>query len=112
VISDYFKLFQITLLPAWHPNHRQQSVKAPKLHFLNTGLACAVLGIRTPEQLASHPQRGAIFESWVVSEVMKARLHQGPPGGLFHFREARGPKVYIQQEKLNRRGGHGPPGSL
>ena len=85
--------YLITLVPAWHPNHRKQVIKAPKLHFLDTGLACHLLGIQTHGQLASHPLRGALFESWVVSEVMKSRLHAGLPPRLFHYREPRGPEV-------------------
>lgn len=85
--------YLIALLPAWHPNHRKQAVKSPKLHVLDSGLACHLLGIRTPEQLATHPLRGAVFESWVVSEVLKARLHRGLPTRMFHYREARGPEV-------------------
>lgn len=83
----------ITLLPAWHPNTRKQTVKAPKLHFLDSGLVCHLLGIRTTEQLAIHPLRGAIFESWMVSEAMKAQVHAGLPTRLFHYRESRGPEV-------------------
>ena len=85
--------YLITLLPAWHANHRKQVVKSPKLHFLDTGLACHLLGIQTPHQLASHPLRGALFESWVVSEVMKGRLHSGLAPRLFHYRESRGLEV-------------------
>ncbi|MDP1832914.1 MAG: ATP-binding protein [Geothrix sp.] len=85
--------YLIVLLPAWHPNHRKQSIKAPKLHFLDSGLACHLLGIQTVQQLAMHPLRGALFESWMVSEVMKARLHAGRPARMFHYREARGPEV-------------------
>ena len=85
--------YLIALLPAWHLNHRKQVVKAAKLHFLDTGLACHLLGIQTPGQLATHPLRGALFESWMVSEVMKARVHAGLPPRMFHYREARGPEV-------------------
>jgi hypothetical protein len=85
--------YLITLLPAWHPNSRKQAVKAPKLHFLDSGLACHLLGIRSPEQLATHPLRGAIFESWMVSEILKSRLHRGLPARMHHYREARGPEV-------------------
>jgi len=85
--------YLISLLPTWHPNHRKQHIKSPKLHFLDSGLACYLLGIQTAGQLASHPLRGALFESWVVSEVMKARLHQGLPPRMFHYREAKGPEV-------------------
>lgn len=85
--------YLVLLLPAWHPNTRKQVVKAPKLHMLDSGLACHLLGIRTAEQLTVHPLRGAIFESWMVAEVAKARLHAGLPLGMFHYREPRGPEV-------------------
>jgi hypothetical protein len=85
--------YLITLLPAWHPNHRKQHIKSPKLHFLDSGLACYLLGIQTAQQLATHPLRGALFESWVVSEIMKARLHRGLQPRMFHYREAKGPEV-------------------
>ena len=64
-------------LPAWHLNIRKQVVKAPKLHFFDSGLACYLLGIREPEQLRLHPLRGAIFESWVIAEIYKAYVHRG-----------------------------------
>lgn len=80
-------------LPAWHANIRKQLVKAPKLHFFDSGLLCYLLGIREPEQLRLHPLRGAIFESWVVAELYKAIVHAGLQPRLFHYREARGPEV-------------------
>jgi uncharacterized protein len=85
--------YLVALVPAWHANVRKQAVKAPKLHFLDTGLACHLLGIRDPGQLALHPLRGAIFESWVASEIVKSRLNQGLAPECRHYREARGPKV-------------------
>ena len=80
-------------LPAWHVNIRKQLTKAPKLHFFDSGLLCYLLGIREPEQLRLHPLRGAIFESWVISEIYKANVHKGMQPNLFHYREARGPEV-------------------
>ena len=80
-------------LPAWHATVRKQVVKTPKLHFLDSGLACYLLGIREPDQLLLHPLRGAIFESWVVSEIYKTLLHSVIPGNLFHYRETRGAEI-------------------
>jgi predicted AAA+ superfamily ATPase len=77
-------------LPAWHHNIRKQVVKAAKLHFLDCGLVCYLLNIREPEQLRHHPLRGAIFESWVVSELYKAQVHRGEQPHLYHYRESRG----------------------
>ncbi len=86
-------------LPAWHANVRKQVVKAPKLHFLDSGLACYLLGIREPGQLLLHPQRGAIFESWVVSEIYKTLAHSGERPNLFHYREARGAEIDLVIDK-------------
>ena len=80
-------------LPAWHTNIRKQLVKAPKLHFFDTGLLCYLLGIREPGQLRLHPLRGAIFESWAVSEIFKAQVHRGMEADLFHYRETRGLEI-------------------
>jgi uncharacterized protein len=86
-------------LPAWHANIRKQVVKTPKLHFLDSGLACYLLGIREPDQLRLHPLRGAIFESWVVSEIYKAFAHSGTQPDIFHYREARGPEIDLLVKK-------------
>jgi len=83
----------VFLVPAWHRNVRKQQVRRPKLHFLDIGLCCHLLGIRDADQLHTHPTRGALFESWVASEVWKARAHRGLARDLYHFRVARGPEV-------------------
>ncbi|MBA3016387.1 MAG: DUF4143 domain-containing protein [Proteobacteria bacterium] len=70
-------------------------VKAPKLHFLDSGLLCYLLNIREPEQLRHHPLRGSIFESWVVSELYKAQVHRGEQPNLYHYRESRGLKMDV-----------------
>ena len=81
-------------LPPFHADVRKRLVKMPKLHFHDTGLACWLLGIRTPEQLRSHPLRGAIFETWVVSEAYKQRMNCGDgPYGLSFYRTRDGAEV-------------------
>jgi hypothetical protein len=85
-------------LPAWRRNVRKQTIKAPKLHFLDSGLMCFLLGIRSPDQLVTHPLRGAVFETWVASELYKARANRGLPGALSHYRETRGPEVDVVVE--------------
>lgn len=84
--------------PRWHRNFRKRVVKAPKVHFVDSGLACHLLGIRKPDQLATHPQRGALFESWVASEILKARLHRGLEPDLHHLRETRGLEIDLVVE--------------
>jgi predicted AAA+ superfamily ATPase len=82
-------------LPAWHVNVRKQVAKAAKLHFLDSGLACHLLGIREAGQLRNHPLRGAIFESWVVSELYKRLVNGGERPTLHHYRESRGLEIDV-----------------
>lgn len=87
--------------PCWHRSFRKRVIKAPKLHIVDSGLACHLLGIREPEQLQTHPQRGALFESWVAAEILKARLHRGLEPDLYHLRETRGIEVDLLVETGN-----------
>lgn len=80
-------------LPPWHRNVRKRTIKSPKVHLLDSGLMCFLLGIRSPDQLAVHPLRGAVFETWVASEIYKARANAGQPVLLSHYRETRGAEV-------------------
>ncbi|MCY4486186.1 MAG: ATP-binding protein [Deltaproteobacteria bacterium] len=85
--------FVVFRLPGFHANLRKRLVKMPKLHFYDTGLLCWILGIRTPEQLRAHPLRGAIFETWVVSEIAKSRANRGETRGLSFYRDRNGAEV-------------------
>ena len=80
--------FLVFRLPAFRRNVRKRQIKAPKLHFLDSGLACHLLRIRSPEELRHHPLRGAIFESWVASEIFKAATHRGVQPWMHHYRAA------------------------
>ena len=85
-------------LPAMHTNVRKRLVKTPKLYFYDTGLLCYLLGIRTPEQLEVHPLRGAVFECWAVSEIVKFHLHRGETPNLSFYRDRKGHEVDLVVE--------------
>ena len=95
VLETSFLVFR---MPAWHANLRKRLVRAPKLHFFDTGLVCFLLGIQTPQQLQSHPSRGAIFETWVASELLKQRYHRGLRPAPFHYREVAGLEVDLMMQ--------------
>lgn len=80
-------------LQPFHANVRKRLVRAPKPYFYDTGLACFLLGIRTPGQLETHPLRGALFENYVICEVMKAALNAGGRPRLSFFRDYQGREV-------------------
>lgn len=81
-------------LKGFHANLRKRLVKMPKIHFYDTGLVCWLLGIRSPEQLRTHPLRGAIFESWVVSEFVKHQTNRRETTrALSFYRDQNGAEV-------------------
>ncbi len=93
------------LLP-FRANLRKRLVKAPKLMFHDAGLACWLLGIREPAQLRTHPLRGAIFETWVVSEVRKLVANRGAATRrdprLSFYRDRNGAEVDLVIERPDR----------
>ncbi len=89
----------IVRLQPYHRNFNKRLVKSPKLHFLDPGLAAHLLGINAESQIESHPLRGALFESWVVSELLKARFNRGLTGGLWFWRDNHGDEVDVVIEQ-------------
>lgn len=83
----------VHLLPPHHQNFNKHLVKTPKLYFLDTGLAAWLLGIQNSKQLATHVQRGALFETWVISELLKARYNAGETSNLYFWRDRSGHEV-------------------
>jgi len=81
-----------TLRP-YHRNFNKRVLKTPKVYFYDTGLACALLGIRKPEHLDNHPLRGPLFENFVVVEIMKDFLNRGIRPNLYFWRDQTGHEI-------------------
>jgi len=92
VLEASFILFR---LPPHHANFRKRLVKSPKLYFHDTGLLCWLLGIRAPGQLATHPLRGSIFETFIVSELQKTCKNILQNNTLFFWRDSNGREVDV-----------------
>ena len=79
----------VYLLEPYYNNFNKRLIKTPKLYFLDTGLACWLLGWNTPEQLIKGAMWGHIFESFVFAEILKSYYNDGivkPP--LYYYRDA------------------------
>jgi len=85
--------FVIYLLRPHHRNFNKRLVKAPKLYFVDTGLLCYLLRIQRPTELVSHAARGAIFETWVVSEAMKNYYNRGAKPDIYFWRDSAGHEI-------------------
>lgn len=75
--------YVIVLLQPYHQNFNKRIVKQPKLYFYDTGLVCALLGITDAEQLKTHYLRGNIFETYIISELIKYQSGRGRKNGWF-----------------------------
>ncbi|HEX7183271.1 MAG TPA: ATP-binding protein [Thermoanaerobaculia bacterium] len=91
--------FIVHLLQPHHRNFNKRLVKTPKLYFYDPGLAAWLLGVQNPEQLATHPQRGALFETWVVSELLKARFNRALGSNLYFWQDRSGHEVDVVIEQ-------------
>jgi len=90
ILEASFLVFRV---PAWSGNIRKRLTRSPRLVFTDSGLLCWLLDIRSPQQLRTHPLRGAIFESWALAEVFKRRLHANERRGLYFYRDQSGLEV-------------------
>jgi predicted AAA+ superfamily ATPase len=87
--------FLIFLLRPYHANFGKRLIKSPKLYFLDTGLLCYLLRIQSPEDLRLHGSRGAIFESFVVSDLLKNFLNRGREADLYFWRDSTGHEIDV-----------------
>ena len=79
-------------------NFGKRLVKSPKLYFHDTGLAAFLLGIQTPQQLAIHPSRPALFETLVVGEYVRNCFNNGKPSNLYFWRDSSGNEVDLVRD--------------
>jgi len=94
--------FVVTLLRPHHKNFGKRLTKSPKLYFLDTGLLCYLLQIGSARDLSHRAERGAVFESFVVSEFTKNFVHRGIMPGLGFWRDSAGHEIDIIVDLGNR----------
>ena len=56
------------------------------------------MGIQTHEQITTHPLRGNLFKTLVVSELVKSRMNQGKRPDLFYWRDSNGNEIDVIAE--------------
>nr|WP_298438336.1 ATP-binding protein [Geobacter sp.] len=91
--------YLVFLLRPHHASFNKRLVKMPKLYFYDVGLVSWLLGIRTAEQLETHPLRGNIFETFVVAELIKARLNRGERPDFHFWRDSNGNEIDVVIEQ-------------
>lgn len=91
-------VFLIHRLPAWSHNLGKRLVKAPKVHLVDSGLACHLLGTNAARLMEDRPLLGRLLESYVVAELRKQISWATPGISLYHYRTATGSEVDVVLE--------------
>lgn len=79
----------IYMLQAYSNNNVQKAIKRPKIYFMDTGLACYLTGYMSYETLERSAYNGAIFETYIISEIVKSYTNNGkdPSKRLYYYRD-------------------------
>ena len=95
-------LFLLRRAPAYRKNlFRREAVRMPKLHFLDTGLAAHLLGLRTEDRLLTSSHYGPLLETLIYTECAKHSEWAADQVGLYHFRDKRKREVDIVLERAD-----------
>jgi uncharacterized protein len=84
---------QILIVPPFYENLGKRLIKSPRVYVADAGLACHLLGIESAAELARSPFRGALFEGFIASEIVKAQVNAGRRRELYHSRDEQGLEI-------------------
>lgn len=84
---------QIILVPPFFENFGKRLIKSPKLYFVDSGLACHLLGVDSEKTLDRSPFLGPLFEGFVAAEILKQQIGRGRPREIYYFRDQQGLEV-------------------
>jgi predicted AAA+ superfamily ATPase len=93
----------VYLLQPFHKNFNKRIIKSPKLYFYDTGVVSSLLRISNKEMLRNHYLYGALFENFVISEVIKKKYHSGTQPSVYYWRESNGTEIDCIIEDGNNR---------
>lgn len=85
--------YVIKLVAPFYKNFNKRVIKASKLFFYDTALVCALLGIKTSEEIFNHAIKEALFESFVMSEFFKYSFNRVEQPAIYFWRDAQGHEI-------------------
>ena len=90
----------IYLLPAYYKNFNKRIIKSPKLYFIDTGLACYLLGIEHHKYVGQYPLFGSLFENLIMVEILKYFYNDARNAPLYFFRDKIGNEVDLIVDRV------------
>lgn len=92
----------VHILRPYHRNFNKRIVKTPKLYFYDTGLACALLNLRSEDDLNRHFAKGALFENFIINEVLKNHINRNLNPGSYFWNAAGNHEIDLLLDKGGR----------
>lgn len=83
----------IFLLPPYYKNFGKRLIKSPKLYFVDTGLACTLLRIKSAAELLDSAMRGPLIESFIISDLLKQQYNQELLPSIYFWRDLSGNEI-------------------
>lgn len=93
---------QLLLLEPYFGNPTKRLIKSPKLYFRDTGLLSFLLGMESPASLVASPLIGPVWETFVLGQILRARMASGSAAKVFFWRDADGNEVDFVVEQNGR----------
>lgn len=81
------RLFLVRIRRPWHVNLGKRQVKAPKLYVSDPGLLAGLIGADTRRAMEDDGLAGALFETFVATEVERQASWSPDPLTFWHYRE-------------------------
>lgn len=86
-VSIVEQMFVLRRVEPWFRNRLKRLVKTPKLHFLDSGLLAALLGVTAERIAAERSVIGPLAEAFVFSEILKQTEWHDEAFALYHYRD-------------------------
>jgi uncharacterized protein len=83
----------VFLLYPYYKNFGKRVIKSPKLYFVDTGIACSLLRIRSAQELREHYIRGSLIESFIIADFFKQYYNRDRKPDLYFWRDAQGHEI-------------------
>ena len=101
-VNDYLELlrqiFLVDLLPPWYTNRNKRQVKTPKLHLIDTGLACSLLDVNSQGLIKDRALTGHLLETYVYNELKRQASWSRTKIKFYHYRDIKHNEIDIIME--------------
>ena len=83
----------VALVQPYFNNVLKRAVKSPKMYFMDTGLAVYLTRWDSPKSLEASVMSGRIFETYIISEIIKSYNNAGKQPPIYYYRDTDGKEI-------------------